>query len=738
MDNDTNAGKSILNNILFSGIEDKVFLKKVNDSFKIKKVKVAELLFQQGDAIDGLYLIFSGQIQVCTAKDGKRYSLSHAEAGHLVGEFLLQGDSVRSVSAEVIQDSTLYFLSVPQFFQLVEQFPEQGSLLGMRIANRLFWNQTILALQMCHLFENLTENIVRQLVKEMDIVSISSNTLLIKQHDVASDFYIIINGLFQVYQSADSDNGMLRVVGRGESIGEIGVISQSPRLANVRAIRDSTVAKLSQTSYEKILKAYPVEISQSLINSAINHFYDSNKRAYKATETFVLVDLSFKKKPNVVKQLTNALGAFGLSTYLTSDKVDAAFSQEGIAQSAFESEFNHALLQWIAEQEIAYQSVIFVTDDSMTQWTKRCLRQADHILFLVNANDQPSITPLEEMALKELKNQRIKKTLILTHADKDSVPEKSAHWLQGREFTRHHHIRVGVSADFSRVARFLTENTIGLVLGGGGARGFAHIGVIRAFKTLKIPIDIIGGNSMGAVIAAQYAMQWTDVEMMEKTRELCLQRDSFTLPILSVFSGKKMTHALRQMFGDRGIEDLWHPFFSVSCNISRATLMTHDNGSLLAAVLNSNTPPGLFPPQVVEGDLLVDGALLNNVPVDVMAKRNEGGAIIAVDVNVREDLLNNTDHQGGMSGWQVLLNKINPFSVSRKSPNLIDILSRASMIGGLAQRKKGMDGAADLYLQPPVNNYSLMSYKQAKEIENIGYQHAMTKLQSWLKSQQKM
>jgi len=188
------------------------------------------------------------------------------------------------------------------------------------------------------------------------------------------------------------------------------------------------------------------------------------------------------------------------------------------------------------------------------------------------------------------------------------------------------------------------------------------------------------------------------------------------------------------MFSDSCIEDLWLHFFSVSCNISRAIVMTHDKGSLLSAVLNSNAPPGLFPPQVVDGDLLVDGALLNNVPVDVMAKINDGGTIIAVDVNAREDLLDNTDNTGGMSGWKLLINKISPNTKKVRSPNVIEILSRASIIGGLAQRKKLMDGVADLYIQPPVNDFSLMAYKDADKIEKVGYLHAKKVLQQWLEN----
>lgn len=732
MGTQSEAGGSVLDNILFSGIEDKVFLKRIEKSLERKTLKASTTLFRQGDKVDGLYLIFSGQVQIYIQRDGERYTLSHAEKNHLVGEFLLQGNSDRSVSAEVIKDSALYFLSSVTLNQLIEEYPQSGALLSGKIVNRLCWNQTILALHMCHLFAGLNEKAIRLLLNEMDIISVASDTLLIKQYDASDALYVVIEGRFQVYHQIDSTIKELNMVGRGASVGEMGVISQSPRSANVRAVRDSTVARLSRASYEKILKAYPVEISQTFVKSVINHLSDTNTHQSNAAETFVFADLSATKNLNVIQQLVDALAKFGPATFLTSEKVNAAFSQQGVAQTGFDDGLNHALLQWLAEQEIAHRYVIYVTDTAMSHWSQRCLRQADQVLFLVDAQADNQQQILEKPIITELKNKRIKQTLLLKHFETHAVPLNSALWLTGNHFNNHHHVREGVKTDFNRVARFLTGNTIGVVFGGGGARGFAHVGVIRAFKALNIPIDRVGGNSMGAVIAAQYAMQWGTDEMVNKTRAMCLKGDRLTLPVVSLFSGKKMTKGLRQMFGDRDIEDLWLHYFSVSCNISRATVMTHKSGSLLAAVLNSNAPPGLFPPQVVDGDLLVDGALLNNVPVDVMAKMNRGGEIIAVDVNAREDLLNNIDRRGGESGWKLLFNKLNPWADKIYRPGLIEILSRSSIIGGLAQRKKGMKGIADLYLQPPVNHFPLMAYKQAEQIEEVGYRYAMQALQKWL------
>ncbi len=738
MVSDTSIFESVRKNILFSDIENDDFILNVVEQLEIKQFKENNIIYKQGDRIDGLYLVVSGILVIYSERDNERYILSHAEANFLVGEFLLIGNSIRSTSAEVLKEATLLYLSVDRFKQLLVQFPEPGLLIASKIVNRMGWNQAILALRLSHLFVGLGENIVRCLMNEIEISCIPSNTLLFKQDEISDELCIIIDGRFQISRFIDNELKILGVVGRGETIGEIGVICQSLREANVLAIRDSTIANLSRSSYEKILLAFPLEINQTFVKSVINHLRKHEKHHVQQAETFVLAILSSNlSKQEIIIQLVDSLSKFGLTTSISSEFVDKAFSQKGAAQSIFEDEINQSLLQWLSEQEIAHQYIVFVIDDSMSQWTKRCIRQADHIVFFADAEKKPEIDDFESSILKEISNKSVKRTLVLNHTNSARVPADSSRWLAIRNLTMHHHVRQSNRSDIGRVARFLSGNAVGVVLGGGGAKGFAHIGVIRAFHELKIPIDLIGGNSMGALIAAQYAMQWSYKDMIDKTKHLCLQGDELTFPIMSIFSGKKMARGAFSMFGDICIEDLWLHYFSISCNISRATVMTHNSGSLFSAVLNSNTPPGLFPPQVVDGDLLVDGALLNNVPVDVMAKFNHGGTIIAVDVNAREDLLNNKANVGGISGWQLLINKINPFIETIKRPSMIEILSRASIIGGLAQRKKLMDGVADLYLQPPVNNFSLNAYKDAEKIERVGYEYARKVLQQWLDKKQR-
>jgi predicted acylesterase/phospholipase RssA len=171
------------------------------------------------------------------------------------------------------------------------------------------------------------------------------------------------------------------------------------------------------------------------------------------------------------------------------------------------------------------------------------------------------------------------------------------------------------------------------VLGGGGARGFAHPGVIRALHEAGVPIDLIGGTSMGAFMAMGYALGLTPDEMVERGLKATEHLMDLTVPIVSLIAAKRMARRLTTELGDLQIEDLHLPYFAVSANLSRAEVMVHARGSLVKAVQASNSAPALFPPVIMDGDLLMDGALLDNVPVDVMRRFANGGTVIAVDVS---------------------------------------------------------------------------------------------------------
>lgn len=720
-------------NILFADVSI-ALLAIIAESLQFQFIKQNNFVYQQGEESLGLYLVVHGEVQIINTRDNAKIALSHSNAGHLFGEFLLSGNSVRSASAYAISDCELLFWPIDKFIDLLAENRADFELVTTRLVRRLFWNQTMQVLRLCELFMGLDESIVRRLVNQMVIKSVPADTLLFRQNDPADEMCIVIHGQFQISKTNEEhQTQVLSVIGRGETVGEIGLISGTIRNTDVKALRDSTVAYLKRDAYESILQQNPLEINRTIVKSIVSHLNKDTQFKPVSAETFALILLSpHVDLPALLQRLVRGLRIYGLTTVLSSREVDQAFMHENAAQCDFTAPDNEGLLQWLSEQEAIHKHIIYCTDAELSNWTQRCLRQADHVLFIADANDSPHIKTFEAQILKEISDKSVKKSLLLLHADTVPNPTTTSLWLKPRQLDWHYHVKNNQQNYFDRLARFLTGNALGLVLGGGAARGFAHIGVLKALKQLHIAVDLVGGNSMGAILAAEYALQWDEQQMLEKTRQLCLQRDRLTLPIVSLFSGKIMTHSLRSIVGDLQIEDLWIPFFCVSCNISRAKLMTHHQGTLLSALLSSNAPPGLFPPQVSNGDLLVDGALLNNLPVDTMLQFNRGGSVIAVDVNEREDLLNNTDNLGEMSGLKLLWSRLNPFTPPITMPNMVQILTRSSMIGGLAQQKKMRDGLADLYLKPPVTHFSLMDYAEAEKIAEAGYRYASVELEAWL------
>ncbi|MUH72498.1 patatin-like phospholipase family protein [Psychrosphaera haliotis] len=279
------------------------------------------------------------------------------------------------------------------------------------------------------------------------------------------------------------------------------------------------------------------------------------------------------------------------------------------------------------------------------------------------------------------------------------------------------------------MSRFLLEKAVGLVLGGGGARGFAHLGVIKAFEEAGIPIDIIGGNSMGALIGASYVAGVPREQIHLEILKHAKGGMKLTFPVVSIMSNRNLSGAFQEALGDINIENLWTPFFAAACNLTDAETAVLDHGPLWKAVLASNSPAGLFPPVISEGNLLVDGAILENVPVKAMRqrlstpleRRRGNGLVIAIDVDVRGRFSVDTETLE-LNTWKKVKSHF-----SRKQdtlPGIVDILMQVAHIGGLSQRQQTKRGA-DIYLEPPLSEYKIMDYKKAEQIIEVGYQFTL-------------
>jgi predicted acylesterase/phospholipase RssA len=426
-------------------------------------------------------------------------------------------------------------------------------------------------------------------------------------------------------------------------------------------------------------------------------------------------------------RLAAALGKLGPTLHLNSSLLNSQFGR-GTA-NATDDTMESRIDIWLDRQEAQYKYVIYEADPRPSPWTELCVRQADCILLVADSTAQLS---LGSAGAPSLSHAAAQQELVLLHADRYRSPSETRRWLEAWPVATHHHLGVGTPSDYDRLARLLTGQAVGLTLGGGGARGLAHLGVIRAFQEAGIPIDMIGGTSMGAVIAAQYALGYDFQTLLEINRKGWIRMDPLkdkTLPIVALLAGKKLDRMLTMMFGDARIEDLWIKYFCVAANLTQAETVIHVSGPLKTAVRASMAIPGVAPPLCDNGDLIVDGGVLNNLPADVM-RTLSGGTVIAVDVSPQKDLAVDPGYREIPSSGQILWSRINPLAAPVNVPNILAVMMRTLMLSSVHNSHLVMKHV-DLYIRPPVDPFGIFDWHLLDKIVDTGYQFAQKKLAEW-------
>ncbi len=319
------------------------------------------------------------------------------------------------------------------------------------------------------------------------------------------------------------------------------------------------------------------------------------------------------------------------------------------------------------------------------------------------------------------------------HPNGTQRPQNTLRWLEHRDVERHWHVRVDTPGDFERLARFAAGRAIGLVLSGGGARGFAHVGIIQTLQEAGIPVDMIAGVSMGALISSGFA--YSD-DFAAKVRHIKAQlrgvMNDFTIPLISLARERRFDQRLKVLFGETKIEELWLPYFCVSSNLTQANIVVHRTGPLWQAVRASGNLPGIVPPVIQNGDLLYDGCLLNNLPIDVMRREIGTGLVIAVNVVPPVDLQVEVSNIESPSGWQILWSRLNPFAKRINLPSIVSVIRRAGELGSVFGRQKLIDEQiADLYLRPPVEQFEILDFSTVNETAKRGYEFGKERLCQW-------
>jgi predicted acylesterase/phospholipase RssA len=512
----------------------------------------------------------------------------------------------------------------------------------------------------------------------------------------------------------------------GDSVGELSVLTGNRRAADVVAIRDSSVARLTTQDYELIVRDHP-QAGLNIARYALGRLSSGTRRFTPRVSNIAIVALhSSVPLADFGRRLELALMRFGNTLYLDGQTISRSH-RRGDRRTG-----EYALQGFLDEAENTRRFVVYETDADATDWTRKCVRQADRILLVADAARSPEITPIETALLEQSAGTVLaEKELILLRSDRRNAPSGTAAWLAPRQVDRHSNVAMEGDEDVSRLARLLSGHAVTLVLGGGGARGFAQIGIIRAIREARIPIDAVGGTSIGAIIGALVALRWDDERILQSCRRAFVDDrplDDYTFPMFALLRGEKLGRTLNHYMGDVDIVDLWLPYFCVSTNLSRGRIEPHRSGLLWRATKASATLPGILPPVIKQGELHVDGGVLDNLPVGVM-KRFVGGNTIAVAASSTREFTVPVD--SFPTTLQYLRSRLTGQAEHADLPTLGSLLFQTTGLDSLRGATELQSGV-DLYLQPPVQAFDMLDWKAIYELVEIGYNYAREQLPHWL------
>ncbi|UZJ53575.1 hypothetical protein CBS101457_002895 [Exobasidium rhododendri] len=442
------------------------------------------------------------------------------------------------------------------------------------------------------------------------------------------------------------------------------------------------------------------------------------------------------------------------------------------------------LAGWLAEQEQMYRLVLYVVDTAVSSpWASTCIKQADCVL-LVGFGDDPTMGEYERLLLGIKTTAR--KELVLLHPERSVPPGSTREWLKSRPWINaHHHVELpGITrsshsftntvadptavkalrtlkakletsiqrykgkkgnipvgrphhfSDFARLARRLCGRSIGVVLGGGGARGCAHVGFLRALEEKGIPIDMIGGTSIGSMVGGLYAKEAEVVSSYGRAKKYAGRTASLwrfmldlTYPFCSYTSGFEFNRGVFKAIGSTHIEDNWISFFCVSTSLTTSSLRVHTSGYSWRYIRASMTLAGLIPPLVDDGDMYVDGGYVDNLPVSTIFAMGARD-VFAVDVGSVDD--NSPQSYGDtLSGWWVLINRWNPWSDAVNIPSMAEVQGRLTYVSSVKTLEDAKNTPGCLYLRMPVTQFSTLQFGSFDEIQKIGYEAAVKALDEW-------
>jgi predicted acylesterase/phospholipase RssA/CRP-like cAMP-binding protein len=654
---------------------------------------------------------------------------------------------------------------------------------------RIMEKKPVVLLTMAKRLISLLSPLILHLDFALEWLQVSAGQPVYRQGDDADAIYIILNGRLRSVKEKATGLGEAEVLGEyggGESVGELEVLTDIKRPSTLHAVRDTELARFPKQLFQSLAQEHPgitMQISK-LIAKRMGDLLKNGDQAQRTNGGVASVEnirticiLPIHQGVPVVdfaESLSQSLQHLGSKVALLHQAEILAH----LGRYAFSRIGKLRLAGHLADLEEKYSKLLYVADGQQVNspWITTCIGQADYILLVALADESPEIGEYERQLIGMKTTAR--KELVLLHSSKYVYPGSTRQWLKPRPWVHSHfHIQMDSLAadapvrprtaqrtittiknklqnvsteisrfrnklprpgsfgkglhknDHARLARKLCGKSIGLILGGGGARGISHVGVIKAMEELGIPIDTVGGTSIGSFIGGLYAKDGDLLPMYGRAKQFSarmagLWRFLFdlTYPGTAYTTGHVFNRGIWKAFGDAQIEDFWLPYFANTTNISHSRMDIHTTGYAWRYVRASMSLAGLVPPMTEAGEMLCDGGYVDNLPVSTM-QRMGVRTIFAVDVGSVDDHIEMT-YGDTLSGFWALWNRWNPISSHPNVPTLAELQARLAYSASVPALEKAKRAKGCIYMRPPISGYGTLEFGKFDEVYSVGYDFA--------------
>lgn len=686
-----------------------------------------DTLIDQGDLSDTVYVLVQGSLQVSRDLDGVTAVIANiAEPGSVVGEMVAMGGGRRTATVLANEASELLAVSVADFDELLDADRTLADLL-VQVALRRAEESELVELLADH-FGMVDEDTLVATCSSVIWHRLSAGETLFREGEASDSVYFVVRGRLATTRS-DAVEGEIKLgeVGRGDVVGEMGLLQHQPRSGTVTATRDSVVAEMSEPIFMGLIDRQPRMMVELFLDAMAR---SKSPRWHSAPSTVlgVLVEPGLDSV-GLIDALQSELRRFGEVRILSRQVVELTLDHPGIANAKPGSLEEVRVARFVNEAELAADFVLIDIGDEPGQWARRALRMVEHLLVVVSPGvDANEVGRLIDLA--GLEGTAIARSAVVV-GNGAGAPSGSAGLRTKLGASRVIHVRERDRADLGRLARLVTGRASSLVLSGGGGRGFAHIGVYRALEELGFSLDLVAGASMGGVLGAAIADRSTPEEVLGWAEARFADSLDYTIPVVSLVKGEKITQFARERFGDRDIEDLRLTYFAVSTDLTTSRAHVHDTGSVVLAIRATSAIPGVMPPVPYGDALLVDGGVLNNLPIDVARAQAPLGRLVASDVAPPRGPGAHGDYGLSASGWQALRSRWRRDGVAY--PRMTAVLMRSMITASMRERDAQVhDGLADCYLDLDIRGVSMLEFDTPRQVAQRGYETAMPLLEDWM------